>query len=249
MSQAAEVINYDYGQRPCLECGVMFQVRYGYQLTCGDECKKNRERKQKRVRGRRARAKQKEVLATLEAKVKKLEAELTAKLTVIKLSEHECAELKRALEAAKKELADMEQSYARIKEQFAEWKAKNGLDKPREVKEPEAPKPAKTKAQKTDAATFDKAVEAAKQTLPPMQECKRMSLKATSLPCGQREECYAPLCDKLPKTLPKGVKLCKGCKKPFLPEAPNQSYCTHGCRKNAWLGINNKQASDDFDDD
>ena len=209
MSQAAEVISYDYGPRKCLECGVMYQATYREQLTCGAECKKSRELKQERVRSKEARDKQKEYLATLEARVKELEAELAAKYAELKHSEAECADLRRALEAAKQELADMEQSYARLKDQFAEWKAKNGLDKP--------------------TATV--------KGLPPMQECKRMSLKATSLPCGQREECLKPEpCERLPEHLV-GKKLCQHCRQPFEPGHHLQKYCSDKCRKRYQLGM------------
>lgn len=63
------------------------------------------------------------------------------------------------------------------------------LDKAEQLKsEPEA--------KKSDA---DDIVTKAHELLPKMQECSRMQLTATSLPCGKRAECFNPKrCSKVP---------------------------------------------------
>ena len=62
-----------------------------------------------------------------------------------------------------------------------------------------------------------------------MKECKRFSLKATTLPCGEREECRGCPDNEKEKDLKPGERICKSCGKPFMPNSETQTVCSKGC--------------------
>lgn len=63
--------------------------------------------------------------------------------------------------------------------------------------------------------------------------CERMHVVGTSLPCGEREECFLPACNKMLKKfnlkIQKGERVCPVCKKAFTSEKESQIYCTPSC--------------------
>ncbi len=145
----------------------------------------------------RASEKSKQKIAALNARLAELEAEL-AKMQAL---EAECAELRRALQAAKEELAALEAVYARLK---AQGKASpEPFSRPHEIGDPAA-------AKKTDAAIFDKAVEAARQAY------------------------SKPLREVSPDTLPKRkLRICKNCGDEFDSRDKLDEFCCTQCRLEA----------------
>lgn len=69
-----------------------------------------------------------------------------------------------------------------------------------------------------------------------LHECQRMHLRALTLPCGQREECFMPPCRKLAGITPKitppqqGEKVCPICGRVFKGRG-KQTYCSPACRR------------------
>ena len=202
-----------YGKRTCLQCGHEFDASYPAQLTCSEKCALERRREQGRQSDALSRARNKNLLTSLDEAWAELEwlncryearRGETGALMIAMCAAHalEIQKLKAELDALR--LASVQPA-------------------PAEEKAPASPAkaPAPSAAASIDTSDWD--------------FCERMSLRARRLPCGEREECQG--CERIttdsPVVLEPGEKLCKQCKKPFTPKAPAQKYCSKSCQEDA----------------
>lgn len=225
-----------YGKRMCLQCGQTFEATHPAHITCSAQCASERRHMQRRQSAALARSRRKkrllDLLASLdeawadvewincryEARRKELEALLMATCAAHAL---EMKKLEDQLAEARKELAAVQNAVG-----DAQTQPDAEIGEKRPPAAPVAPVP----AEKTGAAGAEKPKDIAPP--PVMQECTRMRLRATTLPCGERGECEG--CERLrPLVLEPGDKLCAKCKRPFTPKAPAQKYCSKQCQEDA----------------
>lgn len=205
----------NYGKRLCLLCEKEFEARHPAHVTCSAACARERRLILRRESDKRGRAKRKKYLLDLLA-------ELDTAYSEMEWANCRCEQNYKALHHAIEGLT--------VKHACEVEKIKAELKQAREERDA-----CRTAVEKQDArpkeVSGQKAPESAQLTL---QECPRMHLRATLLPCGQREECFTPLCEKLggtPQSKPVlGERICPVCKKPFMPKSAAQKYCNNDCR-------------------
>lgn len=184
-----------YSERRCLICGSPFAPAYAAQVTCGTACRERRRKNTKSESARAARARHAAMVTGLKAEVERLRVEVAQLQEALKQARDatpatdkaEVASLKADLDATRKEMDAVKKELAlRLVERDA---SENALKKLRaELAESNA---ALEQAQGTPRHAT---TAAGKQ----LQECKRMHLTAFTLPCGLREECFTPLCERVP---------------------------------------------------
>lgn len=205
----------NYGKRLCLLCEKEFEARHPAHVTCSADCARERRLILRRESDKRGRAKRKKYLLDLLAELDTAYSEL---------------------EWANCQLEEEYKVHCKAIQIMAITHAKKVAEIELELKQAREERDAcRTAAEKQDArpkeVSGQKAPESAQLTL---QECPRMHLRAMLLPCGQREECFTPLCEKLggaPQSKPVlGERICPVCKKPFMPKSAAQKYCNNDCR-------------------
>lgn len=206
-----------YGKRTCLQCGQEFEAGYPAQLTCSEKCALERRREQGRQSDALSRARNKNLLTSLDEAWAELEwlncryearRGETGALMMAMCAAHalEMKKLKAELDAAQDELSAMRMASHQVKEPLK-----------RTVEYPTKPV-----APAVDTSNWD--------------YCEHMQLRAPKLPCGERGECQG--CERItgtksPLVLEPGDKLCKQCKRPFTPKASAQKYCSKQCQAEA----------------
>lgn len=204
------MLQSSYGQRACLACGNPFEALYANQVTCSDLCRGKRRVNLKRIADAGRRARRKERLAGLVARVAELEAEVER----LKGAGAELAHVRAELDKAKQELARV------MGERDEALAALHAARQSRPVKS--APE------------SVEKIAEQA--GLPPLQECARLKIKAVHLPCGEYDQCRKPTpCARLGAdvVMGPGDRICPACKQVFTPNHPRRKYCSRECQENA----------------
>jgi len=213
----------NYGNRECLSCGEVFTAIHPAQVTCSAKCRVVRKRACKRLSSAKARKRHKAYVAALVQQVKdlgqevsRLNAELAAQRDASSNQEASIRvkELESLVESLRSQLDKALEKEAEAKAELARIKAVQGQD----------PTPTAT-SKKTDTKQVP-------QVAPmPLQKCQRMSLRATNLPCGERDECFHPPCDSLPCSgiREPGDLICPTCKQVFTPSHHRQKYCSKQC--------------------
>lgn len=205
-----------YGKRMCLQCGQTFEASYPAQVSCSAKCAAERRRGQKRQTGARTRARRKKYLLDLLASLDEAWAEL------------EWLNCRYEAQSGRLDKLAMVMTAAHALEI---QKLKAELEAMRQA--PAEPAPAEEKAS-ASVATAPAPSTAVNIDTSDWDFCKRMSLRARRLPCGEREECEG--CERItgtPLVLEPGDKLCKQCKRPFTPKASAQKYCSKQCQNEA----------------
>lgn len=206
---------HNYGKRLCLQCGKEFEARHPSHITCSPECSIARRFIQKRQREARYRDRRKKYLLDL----------LAERDTAYSDLEWLNCHLEEGYKAHSKALRALAITHANnVAEIEAELKkVREERDAYRAAAEKRGAKPETTAAPKPP------------DLLPALKDCPRMHLRATTLPCGEREECYTPLCERLGGVTASGPapgkRICPVCKKPFTPKSPPQKFCSAECRK------------------
>ncbi len=199
-----------YGKRTCLQCGQEFEAGYPAQLTCSKKCALERRREQGRQSDALSRARNKNLLTSLDEAWAELEwlncryearRGETGALVMAMCAAH-------ALEIQK------------LKAELDALRPASAEPAPAEEKAPTfaAKAPVPSAAVSIDTSDWD--------------FCKRMNLRARRLPCGERGECQG--CERIrPLVLESGDKVCAKCKQVFTPKAPAQKYCSKSCQVEA----------------
>ncbi len=199
-----------YGKRTCLQCGQEFEAGYPAQLTCSKKCALERRREQGRQSDAISRARNKNLLTSLD----EAWAELEWLNCRYEARRGETGALVMAMCAA--HALEMK----KLKAELDALRPASAEPAPAEEKAPAsaAKAPAPSAAASIDTSDWD--------------FCKRMNLRARHLPCGEREECQG--CERIyPLVLEPGDKVCAKCKQVFTPKAPAQKYCSKSCQVEA----------------
>ena len=227
-----------------MNCESPYTATFAGQVTCSETCAKERRRKQRSLSSRRYRKRHAERYASLVERVRQLEAELhTAgslqdrfRRTLEKVSELEKRLRERGertvREAAlKNRIRELEE--AGEGRQQLEGRLQDALEKNRELLVEIAHLKARIAVMQAHGVV-SRSEERSNNGTPeptgkPMLVCRRMNLRATTLPCGQRDECrYPSPCEQMAKTDP-GNRSCPQCQKEFKPSHHKQKYCSGTC--------------------
>lgn len=176
----------DYGERTCLVCSAPFHATYAAQVCCGDECKRKRKAGQRSQYKRKWEAKARVCIREhepLKAEVSRLTMRTIALEDALEEAQERVETVAIAGRCAATWHMEAEEKLKKIQSKL-DW-AEIELKRAREAEVDDA---------KTDVLTALKKK---------AKYCARMKLRATSLPCGKRKECFE---DGLCENIPAGVK-------------------------------------------
>lgn len=195
----------NYGKRYCLQCGAEFIAHYMTQLCCSYECKRDRRNAQRRRYGVAYRKKYaitikscREVIENYKTQVVLLEGRLREADDTVEALRQQL----KSVETKRKELA--EQMMGQIRNQKPRVPTQedvntllSGLDTSKESHTP----PEVDEKQKDIEESLKRAQKEARAALESrMLTCERLHTRATTLPCGNYNECYYPKpCEHLKK--------------------------------------------------
>ena len=206
----------EYKARICMRCAQEFEVQYASQVCCGEDCRKKRRQELKNLRAVVYRRQAKKQLVELRERA----AQAEGRLETMDMLYGELREKHYRLDAQNQKLRAALARVVRIRRHL-NTRINAFLDASGGEKQTLVPRKTATKKtvrepsvvphEEMDAilrgeagvppkkALYNKLRAAAKAPInSEMQVCERMSCAALRLPCGEREECFTPRCERVP---------------------------------------------------